>query len=160
MANKTAKKDQLGLDADFKRNSEFLINPDQIELGKNGRWQPHSEADVEEMYRSFVTEGQLQSVQVRNIPGNKVELVLGYRRLLAARLFNQRHPDKPMLLRARRVTCNEEEALRRNVAENRIRSGTSAIDDAFNQRRFREDFGWPEQKIAESLSVKIRRHSS
>jgi ParB/RepB/Spo0J family partition protein len=153
MAKKPAKNDQINLDVEFKRNNEFLINPDQIDLGQNGRWQPHPPEAIEEMYRSFRTERQLQAVEVRKMPGGKVQLVLGYRRLLAARLYNQRHPDQPMMLRAKIVTCNDEEALRRNVTENRVRSGTSAIDDAHNQRRFREEFGWEEAKIAEFYGV-------
>lgn len=153
MAKQPAKNDQIKLAVEFKRNNEFLINPDQIDLGRNGRWQPHPPEDVEEMYQSYRTERQLQAVEVRKLPGNKVELVLGYRRLLAARLYNQRHPDQPMMLRAKIVTCNDEEALRRNVTENRVRSGTSAIDDAHNQRRFREEFGWDEQRIADFYGV-------
>jgi ParB-like chromosome segregation protein Spo0J len=47
------------------------------------------------------------------------------------------------------VTINDEEAFRRNIVENRERKETTPIDDAYNQRRLRDDFGWTDTKIAE-----------
>lgn len=105
------------------------------------------------MVRSFEAEGQLQAVQVRRVHDNKVQLVLGYRRYHAARLYNERHPDNPMRLKCKVVIVNDEEAFRRNVVENRERAETSPIDDAHNQRRLREGFGWPDTKIAEFYHV-------
>jgi ParB/RepB/Spo0J family partition protein len=145
------KKKVFGLEIDAVRPSssgDLLIAPEDIQLGHNGRWQSHPPEKVEEMYRSFVDEKQLQAITVRRV-GTKVQLVMGYRRLLGGLLYNERHPDDPMRMKCTVVTCNEEEALRRNVAENRVRSETSPVDDAHNQRRFREDYGWTEKKIAE-----------
>jgi len=154
------KKDHINLDVDFTRQNEFLIAPEDIILGKNGRWQPHPETgpdSVEEMYESFRDEKrQLQAVEVRRVAGNKVELVLGYRRLLGARLFNKLHPEAPMKLRAKVVTCNDEEALRRNVVENRVRSWTSPVDDAHNQRTFREEHGWDNERIAAFYKMSVK----
>lgn len=154
------KKDHINLDVDFTRQNEFLIAPEDIILGKNGRWQPHPETgpdSVEEMYESFRDEKrQLQAVEVRRVAGNKVELVLGYRRMLGARMFNQRHPEAPMKLRAKVVTCNDEEALRRNVVENRVRSWTSPVDDAHNQRTFREEHGWDNERIAAFYKMSVK----
>jgi ParB family chromosome partitioning protein len=105
------------------------------------------------MVKSFEEEGQLQAVQVRRIHDNKVQLILGYRRYAAARLYNQRHPDQPMKLRAKVVLVNDEEAFRRNIVENRERAECSPIDDAHNQRRLREAFGWTDARIADFYHV-------
>jgi ParB/RepB/Spo0J family partition protein len=140
---------------DVVRQDEFLIDPNEILVDNalNGRWQPHDQQAVEAMVKSFEQEGQLQAVQVRRIHDNKVQLVLGYRRFNAARLYNERHPDQPMKLRAKVVIVNDEEAFRRNIVENRERAECSPVDDAHNQRRLRERFGWTDTKIAEFYHV-------
>lgn len=133
------------------RQDEFLIDPKEIAVDDelNGRWDKHSEADIESMIHSFATEGQLQAVQVRRVQDNRVQLVLGYRRHAAALLHNQRNPESPMKLRCRVVQVNDEEAFRRNVVENRERKDATPVDDAYNQRRLREQYGWNENQIAE-----------
>jgi ParB-like chromosome segregation protein Spo0J len=75
---------------DVVRQDEFLIDPKEILVDDalNGRWQPHDQEAVEQMVKSFEDEGQLQAVQVRRVHDNKVQLVLGYRRYNAARLYN------------------------------------------------------------------------
>jgi ParB/RepB/Spo0J family partition protein len=140
---------------DVVRQDEFLIDPQEIlvDEGLNGRWQPHDEQAVEQMAKSFEDEGQLQAVQVRRVHDNKVQLVLGYRRYNAARLYNERHPDQPMKLKCKVVIVNDEEAFRRNIVENRERAECTPVDDAHNQRRLREGFGWTDAKIAEFYRV-------
>lgn len=140
---------------DVIRQDEFLIDPTEILVDDalNGRWQPHTDEAVEQMVKSFEEEGQLQAVQVRRVHDNKVQLVLGYRRFAAARLYNQRHPDQPLKLKCKVVLVNDEEAFRRNVVENRERAECSPIDDAHNQRRLREVFGWTDARIAEFYHV-------
>lgn len=140
---------------DVVRQDEFLIDPKQILVDDalNGRWQPHDQQAVEQMVKSFEDEGQLQAVQVRRVHDNKVQLVLGYRRYNAARLYNERHPDQPMKIRAKVVIVNDEEAFRRNIVENRERAECSPVDDAHNQRRLREGFGWTDTRIAEFYHV-------
>jgi len=134
------------------RADYFFIDPEQIVVVEklNGRAWPHDEESVASMAKSFEEDGgQLQPVQVRRIAGNKVQLVLGYRRYNAALLYNKLHPDKPMKLKAIVLQINDEEALRRNIIENHERKETTPIDDAFAQRRLREDYGWPDTRIAE-----------
>src|SRR3984885_1578336 len=108
---------------DVGRSDEFLIDPTEILVDDalNGRWQPHDAEAVENMVKSFEAEGQLQAVQVRRVHDNKVQLVLGYRRWNAAKLYNERHPDQPMKLNCKVVIGNDEEAFRRNIVENRER---------------------------------------
>jgi ParB family chromosome partitioning protein len=136
---------------DVGRGDLFFIDPQEILVDEklNGRWTAHDSQTVEDMARSFEAEGQLQPVQVRKVADNKVQLVLGYRRHRAALLYNQRHPDSPMRLKCVVVTVNDEEAFRRNIVENKQRAETTPLDDAFNQRRLREEFGWTDAQIAE-----------
>ena len=140
---------------DVGRGDVFFIDPQEIIVDEklNGRWTPHDGEAVEGMAKSFEAEGQLQPVQVRKVADNKVQLVLGYRRHRAALLHNQRHPDSPMKLKCVVVTVNDEEAFRRNIVENKQRAETTPIDDAFNQRRLREEFGWTDARIAEFYSM-------
>src|ERR1700722_14138738 len=138
------------------RSDEFLIDPQEILVDEalNGRWQPHDDQAVEHMVKSFEGDGQLQAVQVRRVHDNKVQLVLGYRRYNAAKLYNERHTDSPMKLKCKVVIVNDEEAFRRNIVENRERAECSPVDDAHNQRRLREGFGWTDTKIAEFYPVR------
>ena len=110
---------------DVGRGDVFFIAPQEIIVDEklNGRWTPHDAEAVEDMAKSFEAEGQLQPVQVRKVADNRVQLVLG--------------------------TVNDEEAFRRNIVENKQRAETTPIDDAFNQRRLREEFGWTDARIAE-----------
>ena len=125
---------KLNAGDDVGRSDEFLIDPKQILVDDalNGRWQPHDDQAVENMAKSFSEEGQLQAVQVRRVHDNRVQLVLGYRRFTAAKLFNERHPEQPMKLKCKVVVVNEEEAFRRNIVENRERAECSPVDDAHN----------------------------
>jgi ParB family chromosome partitioning protein len=136
---------------DVGRGDVFFIDPPEIIVDEklNGRWKTHDAEAVEDMAKSFEAEGQLQPVQVRKVADNRVQLVLGYRRHRAALLYNQRHPDSPMKLKCVVVTVNDEEAFRRNIVENKQRAETTPIDDAFNHRRLREEFGWTDAMIAE-----------
>jgi ParB family chromosome partitioning protein len=140
---------------DVGRGDVFFIDPREIIVDEklNGRWTPHDAEVVEDMARSFEAEGQLQPVQVRKVADNRVQLVLGYRRHRAAVLHKQRHPDSPMKLKCVVVTVNDEEAFRRNIVENKQRAETTPIDDAFNQRRLREEFGWTDARIAEFYNL-------
>ena len=140
---------------DVGRGDVFYIDPHEIIVDEklNGRWEPHDEEAVKALAKSYEEEGQLQAVQVRKVADNRVQLVMGYRRHAAAVEFNKRHPDKPMKLKAVVVTINDEEAFRRNIVENRERRETTPIDDAYNQRRLRENFGWNDTRIAAFYGV-------
>jgi ParB/RepB/Spo0J family partition protein len=133
------------------RGEMFFIDPMFVQVNEslNGRAFPHDEDAIERRCNSFEKEGQLQPVIVRRIDDNRVQLVLGYCRYAAAVMYNKRHPDKPMKLKCVVSDLNEEEAFRKNIVENRERQETTPIDDAFNQRRLREEFGYNDSKIAE-----------
>jgi ParB-like chromosome segregation protein Spo0J len=105
----------------------FSILPDNIVVNEadNGRAVPHSPEEIEALAHSILTYGQQQPVVVRRVADRKVALVSGY------------------------VDCNPEEAFVRNIVENNERAATTPVDDAHNQRRLREEFGWSEQRIAD-----------
>lgn len=144
------------IDADYSRGELLLINPADVIVDEklNGRAFPHDQATIERRCASFESVGQLQPVVIRKVTGsNKVQLVAGYCRHAAAMLYNERHPDKPMKLKAVISSINEEEAFERNIIENTERQATSLVDDAVNQRRLREEFGWKDKAIAELYGV-------
>lgn len=142
---------------DYTRGELFYIPPNEIiiEDKLNGRWEPHNEAAIDKMVKSFEEQGQLQPVQVRKLKSadNRVQLVLGYRRTYAAIRYNELHPEKPIKLKCVLVDINDDEAFQRNIIENKERSDPSPVDDAFNQRRLRENLGWTEAQIAKFYDV-------
>lgn len=135
--------------ARFKSGVQVLIDPKDIKVGRNSRWAGLDQEKVEEYALSYEVHGQLQAVQVRNIAGDDVELVLGYHRHAAMILHNERNLGKELKLKCVVTTCNEEEALTRGIIENKCKLSPSPMDDAFNQRRLREDHGWDNKRIAE-----------
>lgn len=135
--------------AKYKSGVQVMIDPAEIVTGKNSRWEGLDLDRVEEYAQSFEQHGQLVPVRVRNLAGDQVGLVFGFHRHAAAIRYNERNADKPMKLKCIVTTCNDEEALASSVIENKCRREATAMDDAVNQRRFREEFGWSNQKIAE-----------
>lgn len=133
------------------RSDVFFINPTEIIAPTeiNGRRFPHDDVDIEKLVDSFKEEGQLQPVTVRRVDDNRVQLVLGFRRYAASLRYNERYPDAPMKLKCIVSDMDDEEAFRKNIVENKERKITSAIDDAFNQQRLRQDYKWEEKRIAE-----------
>ena len=130
----------------------FSILPENIVVNEadNGRAVPHSQEEIEALANSILTYTQQQPVVVRRIEDKKVALVSGYGRYKAVRHINRvLRPDNPVKLQCKVVDCNPEEAFVRNIVENNERAATTPVDDAHNQRRLREEFGWSEQRIAD-----------
>ncbi len=134
-----------------KRLELLAIFPENIVVNptENGRKTPHSQEEIESLARSVLDKGQLQAVLVRRIEDNKVQLVAGYGRHAAVKWINTQQPDNPIKLQCKVIDCNPDEAFVLNLTENIERANTDPIDDAFNQRRLREQLLWPEAKIAE-----------
>jgi ParB family chromosome partitioning protein len=134
------------------RGDLFSILPENIVVNEadNGRAVPHSPEEIEALANSILTYGQQQPVVVRRIEDKKVALVSGYGRYKAVRHINSvLRPDSPVKLQCKVVDCNPEEAFVRNIVENNERAATTPVDDAHNQRRLREEFGWTDQRIAD-----------
>lgn len=133
------------------RGEVYAISPEYIIVShdNNGsRWMEHTPERVQELVESFEQQGQLQPVQVRKVEDNKVQLVFGFGRWHAATEYNKKHPDKPMKLKCIVVNCNAEEALMRNIVENRNRAEVSQVDDAYAARRLMEEFQWNQSRVA------------
>lgn len=126
----------------------FLPEHIVVDQKENARVVPHSDEEVEALANSIKEYGQQQPAVVRRIDGNKVQLVAGYGRWRAVTKLNQENPEKPLKLMCRVADLNAEEAFVRSIVENNERAATTPTDDAFAQRRLREDFGWSEEKIA------------
>ncbi len=134
------------------RQDMFSIFPENIVAipGENGRETPHSQEEIESLARSIVEYGQLEPVLVRRIENHKVQLVAGYGRHAAVVHVNTvLQPSNPIKLRCTVSDLNPEEAFVRNLVENIERAQTTPMDDARNQRRLREQYGWSETKIAD-----------
>lgn len=147
---------QINAGEGVKRTDEFLVDPLQIKADNsvNGRWLPHDEVDILAKVRSFEQHGQLQPVVARRLPDKTLELVMGWGRRNAAIRYNELHPDSPMKLRVCVVDkISDEEALCKNIAENRDRKATTPMDDAINHVKLRKH-GWSDKKIAEDYGYK------
>lgn len=57
--------------------------------------------------------------------------------------------DPNFMLKVNILDCNEEEAFIRNISENNERNPTTPIDDAHNQRKLRDRWGYSDRKIAQ-----------
>lgn len=154
---------QLQKAGDFKRQDTYLVHPKYIHADptKRGRVILPTEEDIERMAASIETEGQLQPVTCRKLADQSLELVFGFTRhaamLALAKGKTEAEARKIKLIIS---DLSEEDALRKNIVENRERNLTTAVDDAHNQRRLREEYGWSEQQIADFYRMSTSRVSS
>lgn len=123
-----------------------------------GRHKAPPQKDVEALAHSIKEHGQLQAVMVRKITKGdnkgKYQLSLGFTRFYAIKWGNETglfSPELPIL--AATATMNDEESFTRNVVENRHRNQTTAVDDAHNMRRLREDYGKSNADISRLYNV-------
>ncbi len=152
-----ATKVEAGTEA-VKRAEYFLVDPNgvQMDLHFNGRHKPITADAIQAMAEKFLKHGQLQPIQCRKLPGsNNLTVSFGFTRTLAARLIRQgfvdsegtqRH-DPEFRLKTTMVNCNDKEAFVNNVVENNTRNTTSDVDDAHNQRKLRDQYGFEEKEI-------------
>lgn len=89
--------------------------------------------------------GQQNAIVCRKGPDKKLYVVSGYTRLEAGHLIAQSDPE--FRLKVTVATCSEKESALRNIAENALRSRTSVIDDAHNQRRLMETYGMTHEEV-------------
>lgn len=115
---------------EFKRGSEYLIAPSEIEVNPdlNGRVDL---PDIEWLIKDFKQRGQLQPILIRN-NGGRAALVAGHSRWRAGIAVIERRLIPDFKLRCVYFRGNEQDGFRANIAENRFRSATTALDDAHN----------------------------
>lgn len=144
------------LTTDARRSDLWYLNPYDVVLKEQlrGRHTPPSDDDIIKMAISIHENGQLQPVEVRR-DGEQIVLVHGFTRAAAGRLLRDgftvdgvEHKDAEFMLKCCLVTANDKEAFIHNVVENAHRNQTTAIDDAHNQRKLRESYGYSDADIA------------
>lgn len=128
----------------------LLIDPREVvvDLTQRGRKFPPTQDEIVNLAEKILSEGQLEEVLFNKLPDKRVKLVFGFTRWEAAMWIVNNHPDRNFRLRGRVVTCSPEEAIRYNISENHDRKQTSVIDDAYNQRRLRDELGKTNEEIA------------
>lgn len=145
-----------------RKSTTHMLRPDDIEVRPqlNGRWKDLARPD--RLIDSLLSLGQIQAVVLRPNPenGNPL-LVAGFRRILAAKTITKEKlggysPDKPFLIECKLFPVKtDEEALLLNIAENRDRESTSAIDDAHNMDRLHKDHGMKYEDIAKHYGMAV-----
>lgn len=128
------------------RTSEYLLAPKEIDVNPelNGR---HDLPDIEWLVSDFVKRGQIQPVGIRN-NGGRATLAFGHTRWRAGIEVIKRGLIPDFKLRCVYFKGNERDAFIANIAENRFRNPTSALDDAHNIRLL-ESWGKSMEEIAE-----------
>lgn len=159
--NKAAQGATKQRDNGFRVLSTVNVKPERLTFSEKlvGRTRPVSEAETIQLAESMRTRGQQQPIQVRENPTRPgyYAVVFGNTRGRAGLLLTtgyavsetKRVEGNPeFTLRAEIVDCDDETAFVHNVVENAARVQCSAIDNAKNQARLREEFGMSDVAIA------------
>lgn len=140
-----------------KRGDYFFVDPNNVIVKEDlrGRHKPVTDEAIIDMAISFSENGQRQAVECRRVEDQKLQLNLGFTRTNAARLLREgfehegeTYHDPEFMLKVQVVDCNDKEAFINNVVENAHRNQTSDVDDAVNQRRLRDKYGYSDADIA------------
>jgi len=141
-----------------RRGDLFFVDPTQIivrEELRGRKFAPDAEKIIE-MAMSIFDAGQRQPIECRKVEDKRLQVTAGFTRTNAVRLIREgfvgtddvnRH-DPEYMIQVKFVDCNEEVALTNNIIENSHRNETSDIDDAHNQNRLREMYGYSDTRIA------------
>lgn len=145
------------------RSDNAMVYPQYIEMdeNENGRTSSrHSQEEIEALARNILAYGQEQAIVVRKIEDHRIKVVAGYGRLKAFRYINEvLQPDNPLKVRCEVKSCNAEEAFVHNLNENLQRAETGPIDDAHNQRRLKDVYGWTDERIADFYKCSVQKLS-
>lgn len=145
-----------------KSGEEWTPLPEEITVKAplNGR---HDVPDLEPLIASILELGQLQPVIIRREEGLPV-LFAGFNRWRAITTINKEgrtgpmRPDASVPMRVRAVVRNigEEEGFFANIAENNIRTPTTALDDAYNLKRLIDGYGLSEEEAAAKYGKTVK----
>jgi ParB/RepB/Spo0J family partition protein len=135
---------------DVKRGDLLFLDPLEIIVpeGFNGRHFAHTPEAIRERAENMALRGQLQPIRIRRRADFKVEITSGFLRHAAALLLRKSNPEY-RIQAVMDTAINDLDAFMANVDENRQRSSTNPIDDAYNIDRFIAQFGWEAKKVAE-----------
>ena len=100
-----------------------------------------------ELARSIAASGIIEPIIVRPEQDGTFEVVVGERRLMAAKILKL--PEIPCIVRA----CSRSEALMMSLTENLQRSDLSAIEKAEGLRKLLNDFHLTQEEIGKRIGV-------
>lgn len=143
---------------DVKRGDFYFVDPNEIMVKEElrGRTRPPSDGEIVGMAESMLKHGQLQAVECRRVQDNRLLLTMGFTRTAAARLIRAGFEDSngafqqdaEFRLKVGITNSNDQDAFVHNIVENSHRKQTSPIDDAHNQERMRDRYGYKDADIA------------
>lgn len=150
---------------DVKRGDLFMIDPFQVVVKEDlrGRHLPPTDEVIIDMALSMMEHGQRQPVECRKVENNKLLLVLGFTRTAAARLIRsgfvnpetgEEVKDESFKIKVSITDANDQKAFLNNIVENAHRNQTSPIDDACNQHRLRDQYGFSDADIKRLFQYK------
>lgn len=120
-----------------------------ITVLQRGKYQPRRGMDtaaLEELANSIRTQGVIQPVVVRHLPGGRYEIIAGERRWRAAQMAGL--TEIPAIVR----TIPDEAAIAIALIENIQREGLNPIEEAFALQRLMEEFSLTHQQVADAVS--------
>lgn len=136
------------------RTSEYLFLPQDIQIhpDMNGR---HDLPPIDELVDSILKRGQLQPVTIRRTAGLPV-LVAGFSRWRSIDFINKNGlAPKPLRLRCSYTALNDQQAFIANIEENRVRNGTTPMDDAYNVQRLINVYQMSEAEAADVYRTSV-----
>jgi ParB-like chromosome segregation protein Spo0J len=156
-------------DSEYTRQDYFFVDPFEVEVREElrGRHKPPTDEQIVDMAVSMHTHGQRQPVEARKVENNRLRLNLGFTRTAAARLirngFKYLDPetnteleikDEEFKLKVVISDANDQKAFENNIVENCHRNQTSPVDDAHNQQRLRDKYGYTDGAITKLYRYK------
>ncbi len=154
MATKKMKGLGRGLDALLGGGADFtnpdLGTPSTLEVGKMqaGKYQPRTRMDegaLNELAASIRTQGIMQPILVRPIPGNRYEIIAGERRFRAAQLAGL--DQVPVLVRE----VDDQTAAAMALIENMQREDLNPLEEAQGIERLIKDFSFTHEQAATAV---------
>lgn len=129
----------------------FMVDPRNVKVDPSlrARWElePPGPERVRELAESFLEHGQSNPCVARMDPSDKTLIIEQGQTRHAAAMWILENRDPKFRLQVKVVDRNEEEGFVCAIEENRIRTETTPMDDAYNMRRLRNSYGWDDPKI-------------
>lgn len=146
----------------YKTGEIYTVAPESVLIREEfrGRRKPLTEATIRSLAESMCElnsdgqpVGQMQPVRGRITADGQIECIFGFTRHAAVSLaIAEKMPNAPEGLRIEIVAASDADAALMNVSENKDRSETNAIDDAYNIKRL-QGYGISNTAIAKRMRV-------
>jgi ParB family chromosome partitioning protein len=125
-----------------------VIQDLSVDLLQRGQYQPRrdfNEESLQELAASIKTQGLIQPIIVRKIPGNHYEIIAGERRWRATQLAGLQ--TIPAIVR----NLDDQPAMAIALIENIQRRDLNPIEEAMALQRLSEEFGLTHEQVSESV---------